>query len=211
MVKTVGVQDGVVLHKVRIGACRGRRVKAPENILHPDHHHSLQWPNTTSAHQRELRFMGARKRKAAQYDDPDDWLPVPDAHWNYASNAAGSSSNPIVLDSPPAPKAKRARKTKDAGAPAPEKRGAIMKKKCPQNILDRVERVMTQRYVEATLLSLPVYLIKFRIFMIDRNRVDGELKEEFSVLGSTGNVYIVTIDHRPRCNCMSSSKMVIAN
>ncbi len=115
------------------------------------------------------------------------------------------------------PPAKRGRggrkKAADAGPPAPkpEKRGAIFKKKCPQNILDRVERVMTQRYVEETLLSLPTYLIKLRIFMIDRNRVNGELKEEFSVLGSTGNVYTVTIDHRPRCNCMSSSKMVIAN
>ena len=61
----------------------------------------------------------------------------------------------------------------------------------------------------------------YRIFMIDRNRIPGQLCEEFSVLGSTGNVghfrkcdgedrlliplklqvYTVTIDHKPRCNC----------
>ena len=29
---------------------------------------------------------------------------------------------------------------------------------------------------------------EYRIFMIDRNRVPGQLSEEFSVLGSTGNV-----------------------
>lgn len=53
--------------------------------------------------------------------------------------------NPIHLDSPPKPK--RQRKAKDLDAPAPEKRGAVFKKKCPQNILDRVERVMSQRCV----------------------------------------------------------------
>lgn len=49
-----------------------------------------------------------------------------------------------------------------------EKRLARFKPACPQNIQDRVERVMTQRF-----------------FMIDRHRVDGELREEFKVLGST--------------------------
>ncbi|KAG6845270.1 hypothetical protein H0H87_011679 [Tephrocybe sp. NHM501043] len=76
----------------------------------------------------------------------------------------------------------RSRKKADADAPKPEKRGAIFKKSCPKNILDRVERVMSQRF-----------------FMIDRQRLPGELRETFSVLGSTGNVYTVTIDHIPHC------------
>jgi len=42
--------------------------------------------------------------------------------------------------------------------------------------------------------------------MIDRNRVPDQLSEEFSVLGSTGNVYTVTIDHKPRCNCPDAVK-----
>ncbi|KJA24154.1 hypothetical protein HYPSUDRAFT_38918 [Hypholoma sublateritium FD-334 SS-4] len=109
--------------------------------------------------------------------------------------SGSTSAFQLPSSDPPVPPVKRGRggrkKATDASLPAPkpEKRGAIFKKKCPQNILDRVERVMTQR-----------------IFMIDRNRVDGELKEEFSVLGSTGNVYTVTIDHRPRCSCPDSSK-----
>jgi hypothetical protein len=59
--------------------------------------------------------------------------------------------------------------------------------------------------------------------MIDRERTPGELREEFSVLGSTGNVrnsiahdffvdmlllnvaitqvYTVVIGHRPSCSC----------
>lgn len=42
--------------------------------------------------------------------------------------------------------------------------------------------------------------------MIDRRRNDGDLREEFSVLGSTGNVYTVTIDKTPRCNCPDALK-----
>ncbi|KAF9053334.1 hypothetical protein BJ165DRAFT_1383751 [Panaeolus papilionaceus] len=66
-----------------------------------------------------------------------------------------------------------------------EKRQARFKPHPPQNILERLARVRTQR-----------------MFMIDRSRNDGELREEFSVLGSTGNVYTITIDHVPRCNCV---------
>ncbi|KAG6875995.1 hypothetical protein C0992_001493 [Termitomyces sp. T32_za158] len=80
------------------------------------------------------------------------------------------SSTPVPGPSQPR-KAARSRKNADPGAPQPEKRDARFKKSCPQNILDRVARVMSQRF-----------------FMIDRQREQGELKEIFSVLGSTGNV-----------------------
>ncbi|KAG5644408.1 hypothetical protein DXG03_008575 [Asterophora parasitica] len=54
-----------------------------------------------------------------------------------------------------APKAARSRKKADAGAPKPEKRGAIFKRSCPRNILDRVERVRTpQREITANILAL---------------------------------------------------------
>ena len=90
--------------------------------------------------------MGGRKRKAAYYVEEDDWLPTYAAApggSNYM--AAGSSSNPIVLyDTPPKPK--RQRKVKDTSGPAPEKRAARMKAKPPQNILERLERVRSQRY-----------------------------------------------------------------
>lgn len=43
------------------------------------------------------------------------------------------------------PSVKRQKKSKNLDAPAPEKRGAIFKKKCPQNILERVDRVISQR------------------------------------------------------------------
>ncbi|TDL21594.1 hypothetical protein BD410DRAFT_724161 [Rickenella mellea] len=90
---------------------------------------------------------------------------------------------------PQTPPAKRARKKKDPDVPEPEKRGAIFKKACPKNILERVDRVISQRF-----------------FMIDRRREGSELREEFSVLGSTGNVYTVSIDRKPSCNCPDASK-----
>ncbi|KDQ61266.1 hypothetical protein JAAARDRAFT_32263 [Jaapia argillacea MUCL 33604] len=87
------------------------------------------------------------------------------------------------------PPAKKQRKKKDPEAPQEEKRGAIMKKSCPKNILDRVDRVASQRF-----------------FMVERKRNGEELREEFGVLGSTGNVYKVVIDKKPSCDCPDARK-----
>jgi hypothetical protein len=101
--------------------------------------------------------MGARKRK---YSDEHDSA-------GYSVSIPGSTSWPVnagPIQAPP-PK-KRARTKKDPDAPPPEKRGAgttflllqhlilffltfflipVFKKRCPQNIMERVERVMSQR------------------------------------------------------------------
>ncbi|KAL7283568.1 hypothetical protein ACG7TL_003003 [Trametes sanguinea] len=94
--------------------------------------------------------MAPRKRKAD--DDPyAEWATAAAGSSSYAYSGAytpvaGSSSNPITVDSPPQKStAKRQRKAKDPNAPVPEKRGAIFKKSCPQNIIERVRRVMEQR------------------------------------------------------------------
>ncbi|KAJ7082650.1 hypothetical protein B0H15DRAFT_852239 [Mycena belliarum] len=104
-----------------------------------------------------------------------------------------SSSSQAHLESNSTPPDQKGRKkvveTAAVADSPPEKRGAMFKKRCPQNILDRVDRVMTQRF-----------------FMVDRNRFEGELKEEFQVLGSTGNIYTVTIEHKPSCNCPDAQK-----
>lgn len=125
------------------------------------------------------------KRKAYDYDDEPDWLPTlggTSQHANHSYPAPG-------LPPPKAPAKKRQRKAKDPDAPAPEKRLAMMKKKCPQNILERLERVTTQRRV-ASRFHVPreLSVLHVRFFMVDRKRDGGELREEFQVLGSTGNV-----------------------
>ncbi|KAJ7618059.1 hypothetical protein FB45DRAFT_217203 [Roridomyces roridus] len=57
-------------------------------------------------------------------------------------------------------------------------------------------RVLLQRYDS--------WLIAYRIFLLERKRVEGELKEVFKVVGSTGNTYTFTIQSKPSCDCISS-------
>ena len=57
--------------------------------------------------------------------------------------AASSSSKGATKARPKV--SKDPKKKKDPDASAPEKRGAIFKKKCPKNIQDRVSRVFAQR------------------------------------------------------------------
>jgi hypothetical protein len=104
---------------------------------------------------------------------------------------------------PETPKRKRQRKTKDVDldAPVPEKRNAIFKKKCPQNILERVERVISQRYAFLSAATMLFKAVEPRgsFFMIDRRRNGQELREEFSVLGSTGNVCHICVFNPFNC------------
>ncbi|PVG02621.1 hypothetical protein CPB86DRAFT_780032 [Serendipita vermifera] len=65
-----------------------------------------------------------------------------------------------------------------------EKRLARFRPTCPKNIMERIERVKQQRF-----------------YMVERTRTPGNLSEQFKVLGSTGNVYTVTIKDIPTCNC----------
>ncbi|KAJ3927023.1 MAG: hypothetical protein NXY57DRAFT_904633 [Lentinula lateritia] len=66
-----------------------------------------------------------------------------------------------------------------------EKRLARFRSTCPNDISVRLDRYLAQaqRYVKGT-----------------------ALKEEFTVQGSTGNVYTVTIDNVPHCNCPDHQK-----
>lgn len=81
-----------------------------------------------------------------------------------------------------------------------EKRDAIFRKAPSRKVMERVERVNCQR-----------------MFLLHREQEDSShnsntgsssntvassvVREDFKVLGSTGNVYTVTIDRQPRCDC----------
>ncbi|KAK7021384.1 hypothetical protein VNI00_017375 [Paramarasmius palmivorus] len=95
-------------------------------------------------------------------------------------SAVASSFGSQPQSTPKKSKGKGKAKTADG----PEKRLARFRGSCPNAISQRLERAMEQRF-----------------FLIDRNREDGDLCEVFTVSGSTGNVYTVTIDKNPRCNC----------
>ncbi|PFH45786.1 hypothetical protein AMATHDRAFT_157849 [Amanita thiersii Skay4041] len=133
---------------------------------------------------------------------PEQIIQQPSFSFTYDFSGSTSSqtvppfSTPLVqntdnsyLLSPSASPSKGKKKAKDTDAAPEEKRLAQFKPRCPQNIMDRVERVRQQR-----------------LFMIDRLRTENELSETFSVLGSTGNVYTVVIDKVPRCNCPDALK-----
>lgn len=64
---------------------------------------------------------------------------------------AGPSSSAAIASSSSqhTASAKRGRKKKDPNEPVPEKRQAMFKKHCPQNIQERLERVRTQRYAKS--------------------------------------------------------------
>lgn len=102
--------------------------------------------------------MPPRKRKATE-DATSCGDPYPSGT---SYGTPGSSTNPLVLDSSPKPK--RQRKAKDPDAPAPEKRGAIFKKMCPKNIIERVQRVMGQRCDHHCTDSLVFFALLTRVF-----------------------------------------------
>jgi len=66
---------------------------------------------------------------------------------------------------------------------SPEKRSKRYREHPPQSVMVKHERVMTQR-----------------MFLIERTGrpANGTLQEDFSVLGSTGNIYVVTVNMVPR-------------
>ena len=91
----------------------------------------------------------------------------------------------IDLTSSPSPakSTPRRRKPKNAdnATPSPEKRPKRYRDHAPQSVMVKHERVMTQR-----------------MFLVERSgRQNGALQEDFSVLGSTGNVYTVNVSMVP--------------
>jgi len=74
------------------------------------------------------------------------------------------------------PKRKKAKKKK-------VKRLHAFRSKCPPKIQDRIYRAQNQR-----------------MFMISCEEVDDETRK-YAVLGSTGNIYNVTITQKPKCTC----------
>ncbi|TFK33867.1 hypothetical protein BDQ12DRAFT_690526 [Crucibulum laeve] len=152
---------------------KGKQVQADADLTRPS---TLPSTAETSMVGRDISGMGGTRIGAASM------TPLSASY----STTAQSASTLARTSTQPAKKPGKKKAAAESPAPAgqPEKRLAQFKPKCPQNILDRVERVMSQR-----------------IFMLTRERVDGELKEEFKILGSTGNAYTVVIDHKPRCDC----------
>ena len=93
-----------------------------------------------------------------------------------------AKSPPKPTRSPRKPATPRKRKNLDGGEEEPEeRRPKRYRTHPPADFMVKHERVMTQR-----------------MFLIERSgRKDGAFQEDFSVLGSTGNVYIVNVSEIP--------------
>jgi hypothetical protein len=111
---------------------------------------ALPPPPKPAAKAKKPRAPRGKKAQAAAASAPapERTLPPP-ATYSYIPQAGPSSSQ-----LPPTATAPKARKRKQKADPnaepsgsQPEKRQAQFKPRCPQNILDRVQRVMTQRFV----------------------------------------------------------------
>jgi len=91
-------------------------------------------------------------------------------------------SPPKPTRSPRKPTTPRKRKNLEGGEDQPdERRPKRYRTHPPADFMVKYERVMTQR-----------------MFLIERSgRKEGALQEDFSVLGSTGNVYIVNVSEIP--------------
>ncbi|KAJ7852789.1 hypothetical protein B0H14DRAFT_2508875 [Mycena olivaceomarginata] len=177
------------------------------------------WQSAGSSNSYPASTPTASSSQIQANPDPIDGLPpakkqrqepIPSPQSTPSYPIASSSQSSVPSKPTPAKKTRRKAGNPDDPPPAPpEKRGAMFKTKCPQNILDRVQRVMTQRWdfysnVASMCSASHVYIAGF--FMVDRKRVEGELKEEFKVLGSTGNIYTVTIQQKPSCDCPDAQK-----
>ncbi|CCA66831.1 hypothetical protein PIIN_00593 [Serendipita indica DSM 11827] len=130
--------------------------------------------------------MPPRKRKELSDPQPDSQVAP-----NKRSSRAATRQEPATSSTTPAqdvvPQTKSKGKAKAAASIPEEKRLARFRASCPKTIEERLARARSQRF-----------------YMIERNR-EG-LKEEFKVLGSTGNVYTVTIAQLPTCDCPDGAK-----
>jgi hypothetical protein len=101
-----------------------------------------------------------------------------------AAAAAKMSSSPAAVGKKTPPK-------KKVKAQKPEKRLKRYRGSCPISVQERIDRAKTQR-----------------LFLIKRGDVTAppRLSCNFVVLGSTGNVYTVTIETLPNCSCPDHAK-----
>ena len=114
---------------------------------------SMMPPNTS----KRTRVNPQRSARAAAASELPAKMPKPPAakraRVSRAKQVSSQSTTAVLPEAgssqtaPPPPKRgrKKAAPAADASGSQPEKRGAVFKSQCPQNILDRVERVMTQR------------------------------------------------------------------
>ncbi|KAK6537993.1 hypothetical protein TWF694_010886 [Orbilia ellipsospora] len=99
---------------------------------------------------------------------------------------APAESEVLPIDQDEAPQEVEDEETEEAPEPPRLKK---FRPKCPQTVEMRMARVRMQR-----------------MYCLGRERDEKKLKEVFTVAGSTGNLYTVTLKNVPTCNCPDGKK-----
>jgi hypothetical protein len=91
-----------------------------------------------------------------------------------------------------------------------EKRRRKFRSSPPRTYLEKLHRATTQRYVDKRLKiwrGLELMQVS-RMFVISRRRSEnGNITEEnVDIVGTTGNIYTVTISYEPQCTCPDARK-----
>jgi hypothetical protein len=155
--------------------------------------------------------------------------PIPSPQSTPSYPIASSSQSSVPSKPTPAKKTRHKAGNPDDPPPAPpEKRGAMFKKRCPQNILDRVERVMTQRWDFIPMWHRCVQHLRFtsQVFhgrpKTRRRGIEGGIQGvgiyrecscpspsliriRRSFISYLVQIYTVTIQQKPSCDCMTFS------
>ncbi|KAK6363019.1 hypothetical protein TWF730_000468 [Orbilia blumenaviensis] len=87
----------------------------------------------------------------------------------------------------PAPKRPAVETPEEPEEPEDPPRIKRFRSRCPVAVAQRIERVRTQR-----------------MFCLGRARDEENLREEFKIAGSTGNIYTVMLENVPVCDCPDS-------
>jgi hypothetical protein len=116
------------------------------------------------------------------------------------STASSAAAAPTTAPAPAAPTT--AGTKRKAKAPV-EKRARRYRSKCPDKLQERIQRAATQRLYLVRRDEVNVDLDANDDADANDNDNDGECKYKcnFVVLGSTGNVYTVTLQDVPHCTC----------
>ena len=123
------------------------------------------------------------KRSAVTEERPRRGRPPASKKRKQNDAAAELQPTDVAKPSPKTPKSTppKVEKPTTDGLQPPEKRLKPYRHHAPQAVMIKHERVMSQR-----------------MFLVERSgRKNGALQEEFSVLGSTGNVYTVNVSMIP--------------
>ena len=89
-----------------------------------------------------------------------------------------------------------------------EKRLRRYRDRAPQSFLEKLRRAQTQRYAPKATPTYSSLLKILRMIVIGRTRTDTEAfpTEDIDIVGSTGNIYKVTIGQIPTCTCPDHRK-----